>query len=1103
MRRHYALLFLVIALAGGAGCKQPEPVADTLFRVLNDKQTGIEFNNALEYSEALNIYTFKNFYNGGGVGIADFNNDSLRDIFFCGNQVANKLYLNKGNLTFEDISEKAGLSTLPVWTTGISIADVNADGLLDIYLCKSGPPEGNRRKNELLINNGDLTFTDRAAEYGLDFEGLSTHAAFFDFDRDGDLDCYLLNNSIRSVGAYDLRKDQRQIPDTLGGNALLRNDQGKFIDVSSAAGIFTSSIGFGLGVTVGDVNGDHWPDMYVSNDFFEKDYLYINNQNGSFTESLEQYLTEISLGSMGADMADINNDGKPEIFVTEMLPETDERLKTTVQFENWDKYMTAYQQGYSRQFSRNVLQLNNGDQSFSEISRFARVEATDWSWGALIFDMDNDGWKDIFVANGMYKDLLDQDYINFASNPNSIRKILSEDKGLIKRLVDSIPSNRVGNFAFRNNGDLTFTNQAGKWGLAQPSFSNGSAYGDLDNDGDLDLVINNVNMPAFVIENRTREMLPGNSSISVVLHGEGGNVFAIGSRVTVYAHGNVYTQELSPMRGFMSTVDYQLTFGLGNQKDIDSIVVEWPDGSSGAVAQPAVNKRIDLFERDASHPMITPPSASKPVFTPGMLKGLAFTHTENDYVDFDRDPLLFNMNSNEGPCTCTGDVNGDGLVDVYIGGAAGQGGSLFIQNPNGGFARIQQELFDADAKSEDTDCIFFDSNQDGTSDLYVASGGTEFSSTSLELLDRLYVNNKGKFTKSPQLLPGSAQLESTSSVDVADIDGDGDLDIFAGARLVPGMYGLPANGHILINDGKGIFSDATSLWAPALTKLGMITDAKWVDVNNDDRPDLAIVGEWMPLKIFVNTGGKLNDESVAFGLSQTEGWYHTIEVSDLNGDGYQDLVVGNHGLNSRFRATPAEPLSMYVNDFDRNGSIEHITTRYYSGTQYPMVLRSDLVKQLPALKKKYLQFSAYSKQRMEDIFSQEQLSTSTILSARTFETAAWINQAGKTLKKATLPASAQFAPTYAITSGDYDGDGNMDLLLGGNQFRAKPESGIYAATRGLLLLGDGKANFNAIGSVASGFTVTGEIRRLTPLVVGKQRYVLITRNNDAIILYRY
>lgn len=1094
---------LLISVAGCADRTDPDP---TLFQLLDASETGIDFTNSLEYTEEVNTYTFRNFYNGGGVGLGDFNNDSLPDIFFAGNLVGNKLYLNEGGFRFRDISATSNVVRTGAWTTGVSIADINGDGWLDIYLCKSGPPGGEYRHNELLINNGDLTFTERSAEYGLDFEGLAVHAAFFDYDRDGDLDCYLLNNSIRSVGGYDLRKDQRDIPDSLGGNKLLRNDNGKFVDVSIDAGIYTSAIGFGLGVTIGDINMDGWPDIYVSNDFFEKDYLYINNQDGTFSESLEKYIREISMGSMGADMADINNDGLPEIFVTEMLPESDDRLKTTSQFENWEKYSLNIAQGYYRQFSRNVLQLNNGDTTFSEIARLAGVEATDWSWGALIFDMDNDGWKDIFVANGIYKDLINQDYVNFIANQTLVREMIQSGENVLTRLIDSIPSNKISNYAFHNNGDLTFTNKSAAWGLAEPSHSNGSAYGDLDNDGDLDLVISNVNMPAFVFRNDSRQLKPENATISVRLHGTGQNAFAVGSKVTVISNGIKQYQELSPMRGFMSSVDYKLVFGLGAVSTVDTVLVDWPDGRKTVMANLPVNQGVDLFQKDATQPGIKVLEVPEPpLFSRlALLPGVGFVHRENEYVDFDRERLLFHMRSNEGPCLCTGDVNNDGREDFYIGGARGQAGRLYMQGSSGTFSSIGDQLFDKDATSEDTGCLFFDANGDGYPDLYVTSGSSEFSSSSSALRDRLYFNVNGRsFQKSEQLLPTAVRFESTSVVEAADVDRDGDLDLFVGVRLIPFLHGLPGNGYILLNDGNGKFEDATAKMAPELLPLGMITGAKWVDVNQDDWPDLVVVGEWMPVRLFINRNGRLVEQSHEYGFDNSEGWYHTVEAADVNNDGRIDLITGNHGLNSRFRASVDEPVTMYVNDFDQNGTVEQIITQYNGGVSYPVVLRQDLVTQLPALKKKYLHFKDYPGQSITDIFTPAQMERALVLQARSFETALWLNTGMGSFERKVLPTVAQFSPVYAILPNDFDGDGNIDLLMGGNLSRAKPEAGIYDGSYGILLKGDGSGNFTAVPSGKSGIRIKGELRSLRSFSVGERKLVLGALNNDAPVVLKY
>jgi enediyne biosynthesis protein E4 len=1071
---------------------------------MDSTQTKIAFKNMLVYSEQLNPYTFRNFYNGGGVGIGDFNNDGLEDVFFSGNMVPNKLYLNKGNFRFEDISAKTGISRTGSWTTGVSVVDINADGLLDIYLCKSGPPDAPFRTNELFINNGDLTFSENANDFGLAFKGLCTHAAFFDYDNDGDLDCYLLNNSIRSVGGYDLRKGLREIPDTLGGNKLLRNDESRFVDVSSSAGIYSSAIGFGLGVTIGDINKDGWSDIYVSNDFFEKDYLYINNGNGSFTESLEKYMREISLGSMGADMADINNDGLPEVFVTEMLPDTDERLKTTSQFDNWDKYKLASSQGYYRQFSRNVLQLNNGNGSFSEISRLAGVSATDWSWGALIFDMNSDGLKDIFVANGIYKDLLNQDYVNFIGQPHLVREILKKEKNVIKRLVDSIPSNKIPNYAFGNNGNLTFTNHAEDWGLAEPSHSNGSAYADLDNDGDMDLILNNVNMESFVYKNQTMEVSK-KTFVTVLLRGEGLNRFGIGAKVVLKTSTGQFYQELSPMRGFMSSVDYRLQFGLDTVKEVKSLEVTWPGGKTSTLRNVKTNQFVEVFEKDATLAGKSVKEKNDVVFkSVNPPHGAAFEHRENEFVDFDRDRLLYNMISAEGPCACKGDVNGDGLEDFYMGGARNQSGQLFIQKSDGSFGTGAQKLLEIDSVCEDVACIFFDSNSDGFDDLYVASGSNEFPPTAIALADRLYMSDgKNGFNKSRQILPVTTRFESTSAVSAADFDSDGDQDLFVGTRVLPLKYGVPVNGYILQNDGAGQFRDVTTHVAPALSRIGMITDGEWIDINHDSKPDLIITGEWMSIKIFLNEDNMLIDKTADFGLAQYSGWYNCLSVADLDGDGYADVIAGNHGLNSRFKASEQEPVEMFVNDFDQNGTIEHIITCYNHGTSYPLVLRNDLVSQIPSLKKKYLRYQNYKNQTISNIFTEEQLKNAIHLSATDFSTSVFLNNSGKSFKRISLPAEAQLSPVYSIVSEDFDKDGKVDLLLGGNLYRAKPETGIYDASYGLFLKGKGSGSFSPIAPAQSGIFIKGEIRSMLKLRSSGRNLIIVGKNNDKNEFYSY
>jgi hypothetical protein len=1092
----FTYLFLLVLLSACASGDDPQSLP-RIFNLLPSSQTGINFNNELTYTEEYNPYTFRNFFNGGGVGVGDINNDGLLDVLFCGNLVDNKLYLNKGNFEFEDITEKAGVAAPGVWTSGVSFVDINGDGWLDIYICKSGKPGGDNRHNELFINNKDLTFTEQSEAYGLNDLGLSTHAAFFDYDKDGDLDCYLLNNSLRSVGGYDLIKDQRNIRDTLGGNKLYRNDDNFFTDVSEAAGIYGSSIGFGLGVTIGDVNRDGWPDIFVSNDFFEKDYLYINNQDGTFSESLEEQISEISMSSMGADMADINNDGYPEIFVTDMLPEREDRIKTKTTFENWDKYRLNVENGYHHQFTRNVLQLNNGDDTFSEISRFAGVSATDWSWGALIFDLDNDGYKDIFVANGIAKDLTDQDYISYYSDPSIIRGMIKEGEDVITKLIDAMPSELLANYAFVNQQNLTFTNQSDALGLGTLSHSNGSAYADLDNDGDLDLLVNNINQEAFVYENKADTKLKNNYLV-VDLKGKGANTFALGTQVTLYAEGQTYYQELAPMRGFESSTDYRLHFGLGAITKIDSVIVLWPDLKRSKLAQVEVNQFLEVEQIEAQDFDFQPTNDPQLFTALGDLNPEYAVHKENRFDDFDRDQLIFKMLSTDGPKITLGDVNADGLQDMYLCGAKGQAGQLLLQSENGAFEPGNNTAFEADKEFEDTDCLFFDADQDGDLDLFIASGGNEFAGNSPMLKDRLYFNNgQGVFEASSQSFP----IQSTACLAVADMDADGDLDLFTGTRLKPYLYGFPANGSIFMNDGEGTFIDVSKEKAPDLEKIGMITDAEWLDYDQDNDIDLVLTGEWMPIIIFENEAGNFKPKSKTVGFDQSNGFWTCLEAADIDLDGDLDLVLGNQGLNSRIKASAEEPAMLYINDFDRNGMFEQILCTYNEGKAYPFVLRHDLVSQLPGLKKKYLKYESYKYQTVEDLFTPEVAARSQKLYAFNMESSIAINQGDGTYKLEALPKEAQFSSIHGILVEDFDKDGQPDLLLGGNFYSIKPELGINDGSYGQLLKGIGGGQFEAIPQRESGFKVKGQIRDFALLDNGKN--ILVAINNDKVKIFKY
>jgi len=1042
-----------------------------LFESKGASQTGIEFENTLTFDKDFNIFTYRNYFNGGGVGAADINNDGLVDLYFNGNQVSNKLYLNQGDFTFKDITEASGTAGDKAWSTGVGMADVNGDGLIDIYVCNSGDVKGDSKQNELFINNGDLTFSERASEFGLADAGFSTHAAFFDFDNDGDLDLYLLNNSYEAIGNFDQRRNERPNRDSIGGDKLFRNEGNKFIDVSEQAGIYGSVIGFGLGITIGDINQDGWQDIYISNDFFERDYLYMNNQDGTFAEVLESSIRSISAASMGADMADINNDALPDIFVTDMLPEPDSRVKTVTTFDNWDKYQFNVANDYYHQFTRNVLQLNQGNGKYSEIGRLSGVEATDWSWGALIFDFQNDGFKDLFIANGIYRDLTNQDFLQYATQEDVKNKIISKDGVDYEQLINLIPSNPISNYAYLNTGDLQFVNKALEFGLNQPSFSNGSAYVDLDNDGDLDLVVNNVNMPAFIYDNKTDILYPENNYLKLGLRSESLNTFAFGAKVYVHIGDQTIYQENMPIRAFESTMDHNMVLGIGKAQLIDSLRIIWPDGKQETRIDVTVNQHLVIKQsadlKDFNYDKKT---STETPFKEIALDG-SYNHKENHFVDFDRDRLLFHMISREGPCLCKGDLNGDKLVDFYVGGASGQPGAMYFQTKEGQF---EEKIFEQNIDSEDVSCAIYDADGNGYNDLYIASGGYEFNEFSSSLGDRLYLQRDQKFTKTKQVLP-NAKYENSSVVRPNDFDKDGDMDVFVGIRSMTGRYGIPASSHLLVNDGSGHYSSFGYENAPNLEEIGMVKDAQWADIDLDQDDDLIIVGEWMEVTVLINEGGSFQKLEMS-GLDSTSGWWNTIELGDFNNDGYPDIVVGNHGLNSRFAASREKPITLFINDFDRNGQIEQILSQFNGEESYPLALRHDLIKQMPVLKKKYLKYESYKGQKIDNIFPPELVESSIKLRAEELTTAVYLSNMGKSFTRVEMPIEAQFSTTQAMEVLDVDGDGNQDIILGGNFYGSKPEVGRYDAQYGLLLKGRGEGTFVSISSIYSGLELIGETR---------------------------
>ena len=1085
------IFLIIVVMVCVTSCKNKKntnfETKDTLFTKLETSQTGIDFENKVENEKDFNIFKYRNFYNGGGVAIGDINNDSLPDIYITANRAKNKLYLNKGGFKFEDISEKSNSAGIRSWSTGVVMVDLNADGLLDIYVCNAGNVKGDDQKNELFINNGDLTFTEKAEEYNLADSGFTTHTAFFDYDNDGDLDAYILNNSFIPVSSLgysnkrELRSKDWDLPDLFkgGGDKLMRNDNGKFTDVSQEAGIYGSLIGFGLGVTIGDVNKDLLPDIYVSNDFYERDYLYINNGDGTFTDDIKNRMQHLSLSSMGADMADINNDGNPEIFVTDMLPEGDERLKNTSNFERYDVYQLKKDKDFYNQYMQNTLQLNNGDNTFSEIAFYSGVAQTDWSWGALLFDMDNDGYKDIYVCNGIYHDLTNQDFIDFFANEVYQDMAISGIKTSQDSIINSMPSTPISNYAYKNNHDLTFSNETINWGLEQPSFSNGAAYGDLDNDGDLDLIINNMNMPLFVYQNNSK-----NNYLKINLKGNLSNTFAIGSIVEVFTNKEILRQELIPSRGFQSSIDYAMTFGLGSAEKIDSIKISWPNRKVQHIGMTNVNQILQFKIEDAVNTFeSTITNKSKDFFSE--VKHDLTSHKEDIYVDFDFEGLIPKMLSKEGPAIATGDVDNDGNEDIFIGGAYNQKGQLYLQKQIG---QLTSSNFTTEAVFEDTCASFIDIDNDNDLDLVIGSGGN-FKNARTGV--RVHINDgKGAFGDYIILARANANI---SSIAPHDFDSDGDIDLFVTSLSVPGIYGIDPENILLENDGKGNFKDVINTKAKDTKSIGMITDAIWKDMDGDGKKDLIVVGEWMSPKIFKNSGNDLVE--LETNLNKYSGWYNTVQAGDLDNDGDVDLILGNHGLNSIYQASKEQPAKMFVNDFDNNGTTEQIFTKSIEGRDVPIHLKRELTGQINSLKKQNLKFSEYATKSIDELFSRQVLESASVKTITTFESIIAYNNGNGNFTIKVLPAEAQFSCICDIVCEDINKDGYLDLILAGNSFNFKPQFSRLDANQGLILFGDKNSMFKNQSQI--GFKVKGEVKAMEWFTnKSGKRYLLVGVNNS-------
>jgi enediyne biosynthesis protein E4 len=1089
---------MVVAMVS---CKKK---AVTLFSSV--KNSGITFSNNLKEDEEFNIIEYLYFYNGGGVTIGDINNDGRPDIYFSSNQGSNKLYLNKGNLQFEDITEKAGVKGEGNWKTGITMADVNSDGYLDIYLCGVGNYKSYDGFNQLFINNGDLTFTEQAKSFGLDFKGFSTQATFFDYDLDGDLDMYLLNHSVHTQSSFG-KITSRNKRDSLAGDRLYHNQRletGKafFKNVTKESGILSSSLGYGLGLGISDMNRDGYPDIYVSNDFNESDYLYINQRNGTFSLQSNS-LSHTSRFSMGNDLADFNNDLWPDVFTCDMLPRDESVIKTSAGEDSYEVYQFKLKYGFGKQVSRNTLQLNRGTFDsgrllLKDVAMAAGVEATDWSWSPLLADFDGDGRKDIFITNGIVKRPNDLDYINFISNDSMQR---SMDKSVLPA-IQKMPSGKISNFIFKNKGDLTFEDKTNEWGINIPSFSNGSAYGDLDNDGDLDLVVNNIDTVAFIYRNNSKANL-----LTVQLKGDtlSKNQMAIGSKVIVYSNGSSQLQELFPTRGWCSSSDFKLVFGLGESKRYDSVKVVWPDGYYTTVRnQESMNLVISYSKSQVKYKYDK--SKGKPLLQKAEV--LDFIHKENDFNAFNRESLTPHMLTTQGPRMASGDVNGDGLDDVFIVGAKGQAGSLFVQKSGGKFIKTNQSLFDADSTAEDIDAVMFDAEGDADLDLVVVTGGQEVGGRDASLSPRLYINDgKGNFKRKMDFLPN--YFTNASCVKPADYDKDGDVDLFIGSSVMPLLYGMSPPSYLFVNDGNGNFKPHLEWLGQSqfdnMTRVrpGMVKDANWADINNDSLLDLILVGEWMPITVLVQqVNHSFLNQTVQYTLGGTHGWWNRIEGNDFDGDGDIDFVVGNLGLNSRIKASKEKPLIMYLGDFDSNGGSDHILVYYNGDKSYPFASRDQLIKQLPSLKKKFLHYYDYRNVILEDIITPQQKGNSAEMRANMFSSVYLKNVKGK-FEIAPLPMEAQLSPVYAIKAEDVNNDGLVDVLLAGNLTATQPDFGPYDAGMGLVLLGDGTGNWRPLTPRESGFFVEGEARDIKSIKnLKNQGIYLVSRNNDSVIGFK-
>ena len=1079
------LVLLLLALLFSCADKKK-----TLFTELHHNDTGIRFRNDLVETNDLNVLSYIYFYNGGGVAAGDLNNDGLADLVFTGNQTGNKIYINKGDFDFEDISPSSGLGSQNGWSTGVVFVDINNDGWNDIYICRSGDSNPENRSNLLYINNQDNTFTERAASYGLNDPGYSTHAAFLDYDKDGDLDMFLINHSIHYFQVDNEFTKLKSRSDKNFGSKLYQNNNNVFVDVSEKAGIVSNIISFGLGLAVGDVNGDGWPDVYVSNDFKEQDYLYVNNKDGTFTNELEERIDHTSLFSMGSDMEDVNNDGHTDLFTLDMLPPDNLRLKMTAGAENFDKFKILHDAGFYWQYMRNMFHLNNGDGTFSEIGSLSGIANTDWSWASLFADFDNDGNKDLFVTNGYVRDYTNMDFMKFMVDYQT--KVYTTGKELpLLDLISKMPSSQLNNYIFRNNGDLTFTSKVAEWGFEKKNISSGASYADLDNDGDLDLIVNNVNDFASVYRNNSEDLVK-NNFVKVRLNGAPGNVRGIGARVQLYSEDLTLYREHYTSRGYESSVDDVMHFGLGKRDRIDSIVVVWTDGKRQMISSPAINSIADITKN--TNTISRDPDANMPYFKPVTNK-VSYRHVENEFNDFKVQALLPHFLSRFGPCLAKADVNGDGREDFFAGGAKGSAGSIFTQTKTGDFQKRPVNAFEADAQSEDVDAVFFDCDDDGDQDLYVVSGGYEFASGDEALQDRLYLNDGlGNFTKHNNL---PELLVSKSCVEPIDFDNDGDLDLFVGGRLMSGSYPMAPESYLLENDGRGNMKNVSQNFSTGAL-LGMVADAATADLNGDGWVDLIVAGEWTPIKVLINNGGIFSDLTKEYITQPSNGWWNKIVSGDFDNDGDVDFVLGNLGVNAQIKGDENHPARLYYSDIDKNGSIDPILTSFIDGVSYPVPYLDDLISQVPSLRKKMFYYKDYGRATIENLLPDSAREKVPFLFANKFESVVLKNE-GNRLQIIDLPLQAQFSPVYSILKTDVNKDGWEDIILTGNLTQTRIRFGRYDANHGMLFLGNAECEFKYVPQHESGLKLRGDVRGSVQI----DDLFIFGVNSDSIQVYKH